>query len=64
MSLGTTLYGTFNVGDKDSRIQKIRHVVRPSVSYNINPGFEQYYDQYVVPVTGRSRNKRRNSPVL
>ena len=51
MSLGTTLYGTFNVGDKDSRIQKIRHVVRPSVSYNINPGFEQYYDQYVVPVT-------------
>jgi len=23
MSLGTTLYGTFNVGDKDSRIQKI-----------------------------------------
>ena len=51
MSLGTTLYGTFNVGDKDSRIQKIRHVVRPSISYNINPGFEQYYDQYVVPVT-------------
>ena len=26
-------------------------MVRPSVSYNINPGFEQYYDQYVVPVT-------------
>ncbi|MGK0386404.1 MAG: lipopolysaccharide assembly outer membrane protein LptD (OstA), partial [Patiriisocius sp.] len=50
-SLGTTLYGTFNVGDENSKIQKIRHVMRPSVSYNINPGFEQFYDEYVIPAT-------------
>ncbi|HPE82561.1 MAG TPA: putative LPS assembly protein LptD, partial [Aequorivita sp.] len=33
-SLGTTLYGLFNFGT-DKKIQAIRHVVRPSVSYNI-----------------------------
>jgi lipopolysaccharide assembly outer membrane protein LptD (OstA) len=51
LSLGTTLYGTFNLGDENSKIQKIRHVMRPSVSYNINPSFEQFYDEYVIPVT-------------
>ncbi len=47
-SLGTTLYGLFNFG-KDKKIQAIRHVVRPSVSYSINPGFDQYYEEYQVP---------------
>ncbi len=47
-SLGTTIYGTFNVSET-GKIQKIRHVMRPSISYNINPGFEQYYDQYEIP---------------
>lgn len=47
-SLGTTFYGTFNFGD-DSKIQKLRHVVRPNVSYNINPGFDQYYEELQVP---------------
>ena len=46
--LGTTVYGTFNFG-KDKKIQAIRHVVRPSVSYNISPGFEQYYEEYTIP---------------
>ena len=46
-SLGTTLYGMFNFGN-DNKIQAIRHVVRPSLSYNITPAFSQYYDTYEV----------------
>lgn len=45
-SLGTTVYGMFDFGD-NKKIKAIRHVVRPSISYNINPGFDQYYDEYV-----------------
>ncbi len=44
-SIGTTIYGLKNFG-KDKKIQAIRHVMRPSVSYNINPGFERFYDTY------------------
>ena len=47
-SLGTTVYGMFNFGE-DKKIQAIRHVMRPSVSYNINPGFDQYYEEYTIP---------------
>lgn len=47
-SLGTTLYGIFNFGD-DKKIQKIRHVVRPSVGYSINPAFDEFYDSYTIP---------------
>lgn len=47
-SVGTTVYGLVNFG-KDKKIQALRHVMRPSVSYNINPGFDEYYDNYVVP---------------
>lgn len=47
-SLGTTVYGTFNLG-KEKKIQAIRHVMRPSVSYGINPGFDQFYDEYIQP---------------
>lgn len=46
--VGTTIYGTFNFG-KDKKIQALRHVMRPSVSYNINPGFDQYYEELTVP---------------
>ena len=46
-SLGTTIYGLFDFGE-DKKIQAIRHVVRPSVSYNISPAFNQYYDTYEV----------------
>jgi lipopolysaccharide assembly outer membrane protein LptD (OstA) len=49
-SLGTTLYGLFNFG-KDKKIQAIRHVVRPSIGYNINPAFDRYYDEFRVPNT-------------
>ncbi|WP_339834348.1 putative LPS assembly protein LptD [uncultured Flavobacterium sp.] len=50
-SLGTTIYGTFDFGE-DKKIQAIRHVMRPSVSYNYNPSFEQYYDTYAIDATG------------
>ncbi|ULC58422.1 LPS-assembly protein LptD [Flaviramulus sp. BrNp1-15] len=45
-SLGTTIYGMFNFEKegKDPKIQKIRHVMRPSISYNINPSFDKYYE--------------------
>ena len=46
-SVGTTVYGMFDFGE-DKKIQAIRHVMRPSVSYNINPSFEKYYDTYEV----------------
>ncbi|PKQ43998.1 putative LPS assembly protein LptD [Confluentibacter flavum] len=49
-SLGTTIYGMFNFEKegKDTKIKAIRHIVRPSVSYNINPAFDRYYDTYEV----------------
>jgi len=49
-SLGTTIYGMFNFEKegKDSKIKAIRHVVRPSISYNINPSFDNYYDTFEV----------------
>ena len=49
--IGTTLYGMFNFG-KNSRIQAIRHVMRPNVSYGYTPSFEQYYDTYAIDATG------------
>lgn len=46
-SVGTTLYGLVNLG-KDKKIQALRHVMRPSLSYNVNPAFNQYYDEYEI----------------
>ncbi|UKM64148.2 LPS-assembly protein LptD [Flavobacteriaceae bacterium GSB9] len=45
-SLGTTIYGTknFEKEGEDRKIKAIRHIIRPSISYNINPAFNQYYD--------------------
>ncbi|PRX55320.1 putative LPS assembly protein LptD [Flagellimonas meridianipacifica] len=45
-SVGTTVYGTFNFGE-DKKIQAIRHVMRPSISYNYAPSFEQFFDTFV-----------------
>lgn len=49
-SIGTTVYGLFDFKKegKDPKIQAIRHVIRPSISYNINPAFDQYYDSFEV----------------
>ncbi len=49
-SLGTTLYGLFNFGN-DKKIQAVRHVVRPSIGYNVNPAFDRYYDEFIIPET-------------
>jgi len=51
-NLGTTIYGTFNFG-ADKKIQSIRHVVRPSITYSYTPSFERYYDNYVVNAAGQ-----------
>ncbi|MBT8310666.1 MAG: LPS-assembly protein LptD, partial [Flavobacteriaceae bacterium] len=57
-SLGTTLYGMFDFG-KDKKIQAIRHVIRPSISYNINPAFDQFYDTYeVIDADGTTREEQ------
>ncbi|MBU0942459.1 MAG: LPS-assembly protein LptD [Flavobacteriaceae bacterium] len=50
-SLGTTIYGTFNFG-KDKKVQSIRHVMRPNLSYSYTPSFEKYYDTYASDATG------------
>ncbi len=49
-SLGTTIYGMFDFKKegKDPKIQALRHVMRPSVSYSINPAFDKYYETYEV----------------
>lgn len=43
--LGTTIYGTFNFGEK-RKIKAIRHVMRPNISYSYTPSFSKYYDTY------------------
>ncbi len=44
VSASTTFYGMVNF--KKGRLQAIRHVVRPSISYSYRPDFSQYYDEY------------------
>ena len=56
-SIGTTVYGNFNFEDEgeDKKIKAIRHVMRPSISYNVNPAFDRYYDTYeVTDINGNS----------
>jgi lipopolysaccharide assembly outer membrane protein LptD (OstA) len=50
-AIGTTIYGTFDFGE-DKRIQTIRHVMRPNISYSYTPSFDQYYDTYAIDATG------------
>lgn len=47
-SVGTTLYGMYSFG-KGKKIEAIRHVLRPSVSYSLSPAFDQFYDDYIIP---------------
>ena len=57
-SFGTTIYGTFNF-KKNSRVQSIRHTIRPSLSYSNNPSFERYYDEYIIDADGNTREYTR-----
>lgn len=50
-SIGTTVYGTFEFGE-DKKIQAIRHVVTPNISYSYNPSFKQYFDTYAIDALG------------
>ena len=50
-SIGTTLYGTFEFNET-KKIQAIRHIMRPSVTYSYAPDFAQYYDTYAIDATG------------
>ncbi len=62
-SIGTTIYGLFNFErkGKDPKIKSIRHVIRPSISYNINPAFDQFYDTFegdvIVDADGTTRRE-------
>ena len=56
--VGTTIYGTFNIS-KDKKIQAIRHVMRPNVSYSYTPSFEKYYDTYAADGSGRMEKYTR-----
>ena len=49
--IGTTIYGTFNFGE-DKKIQAIRHVMRPNISYAYTPSFEKYFDTYAIDASG------------
>ncbi|QCE43093.1 putative LPS assembly protein LptD [Psychroserpens sp. NJDZ02] len=59
-SIGTTLYGLFNL-DKEGegkKLQAIRHVIRPSLSYNINPAFDNYYDDFeIIDADGTTKSE-------
>jgi lipopolysaccharide assembly outer membrane protein LptD (OstA) len=43
--LGTTIYGTFNFKNA-KKLQAIRHVMRPNITYSYTPSFSNYYDTY------------------
>jgi len=49
-SVGTTIYGLFPLEKEgqDKKIKAIRHIIRPAISYNVNPSFDKYYDTYEV----------------
>lgn len=44
-SVGTTVYGSWKSKNAESKVQAIRHVIRPNLSYSANPSFDEYYDR-------------------
>ncbi len=57
-SIGTTIYGTLNF-KPESKIQSIRHVLKPSISYSNSPSFEEYYDTYIIDAEGNTAEYTR-----
>lgn len=49
-NVGTTIYGLFSFGESN-KIQAIRHVMKPSISYTLAPSFDNFYDTYLIPAT-------------
>ncbi len=62
-SVGTTIYGMFDFKrpGKDPKIQAIRHVMRPAISYNINPAFDEYYDTFDIITADGMTNRQEYS---
>ena len=59
-SIGTTIYGMFDFENeaKDAKIKAIRHVIRPSIGYNINPAFDKFYEtSEVIDADGNTINE-------
>src|SRR5690606_15960780 len=52
-----TVRGLVHVTNNNT-IQAIRHVMRPPISYNVNPGFDHYYDSYLIPETLGGQEER------
>jgi len=57
-SVGTTIYGILNFKET-SKIQSIRHTVRPSISYSSVPSFDQYFDTYIIDANGNTAEYTR-----
>ena len=62
-SVGTTVYGIVNFKET-SKIQSIRHTLRPSISYSTIPSFDQYYDTYIIDANGNTQEYTRFEEVL
>ena len=58
MSMAPKVYGMYQFVNESSKVQAIRHVMTPSVSFNFRPDLgtmvEKYYDNYETP-EGRQR---------
>ena len=57
-SVTTKIYGTVNFKPKN-RIQSIRHIITPSLSYSNSPSFEKYYDTYIIDAEGNTAEYTR-----
>ena len=57
-SMTTNIYGTLNF-KPDKKIQSIRHVITPSISYSNSPSFEKYYDTYIIDAEGNTAEYTR-----
>ena len=57
-SMTTKIYGTLNF-KPDNKIQSIRHVITPSISYSNSPSFEKYYDTYIIDAEGNTAEYTR-----
>ena len=57
-SIGTTVYGLFNFKE-GKKIESIRHVIRPSISYSTRPSFKKYYDTYIIDANGNTAEYTR-----
>jgi lipopolysaccharide assembly outer membrane protein LptD (OstA) len=61
-SIGTTLYGMYNFEKegKNPKIQAIRHVMRPALTYSVTPAFDQFYETYdVIDADGTTSDQIR-----